>query len=165
MGKTSFNLIVLMAISQLVACGSGGGVNERLPRTPVPFVSDISINEVMVAQIDHAAHFIWEAANPDNSIFEVQWQEVEHHAIQLIASGSTMTMGGSGVNDAMWVVQPGWRRFVSEMNTASNQALNAARDRNLNALASAGDNLVESCEGCHQQYKPSIPTEGLLHPH
>lgn len=165
MGKTSVNLIMLVAISQLVACGNGGRVNESSPRARVPFVSDISINEVMVAQIDHAAHFIWQAADPENNVFEVQWQEVEHHAIQLIASGSVMTMGGAGVNDAMWVTQSGWRSFVSEMNTASIQALNAARDRNLTALAGAGDNLVESCEGCHQQYKPSIPTEGLLHPH
>lgn len=165
MGKKIFSLTLVIVVSLLVACGSGGRVNEKSPRATVPFVADISINEVMVAQIDHAAHFIWEAADPKNNVFEVQWQEVEHHAIQLIASGSAMTMGGAGVNDAMWVTQSGWREFVSQMNGASVQALNAARNRNLTALASAGDNLVESCEGCHQQYKPSIPTEGLLHPH
>lgn len=165
MRKISSGLTMLIVVSLLAACGSGEGVSERLPRTPVAFVAQISINEVMVAQIDHASHFIWEAANPKNTALDVQWQEVEHRAIALIASGSAMTMGGTGVNDAMWVTQSGWRDFVRQMNAASVQALNAARDRNLIALGSAGDNLVESCEGCHQQYKPSIPTEGLMHSH
>lgn len=164
MGRKSFSLIGLFAISLLVSCGSGG-VKERMPRTSIPFVADISINEVMVAQIDHAAHFIWDAADPANEVSDVEWEEVEHHAIQLIASQSMMTMGGSGVNDSMWVVQSGWRAYVDQMDAASLHALNAARSQNQVALRSAGDELVASCEGCHRQFKPSIPTEGLLHRH
>ena len=151
---------MLIVVSLLAACGSGEGVSERLPRSPVAFATQISINEVMVAQIDDVSYFIREAANPE---IEVRWQEVEHRAVALIASGSAMTMGGAGVNDAMWVTQPGWRDFVGKMNAALVQALNAVRDRNLIALGSAGDNLVESCESCHPQYKssiPSMPTEG-----
>jgi cytochrome c556 len=151
---------MLIVVSLLAACGSGEGVSERLPRSPVAFAAQISINEVMVAQIDDASYFIREAANPE---IEVRWQEVEHRAVALIASGSAMTMGGAGVNDAMWVTQPGWRDFVGKMNAASVQALNAARDGNLIALGSAGDNLVGACESCHPQYKssiPSVPTEG-----
>lgn len=145
----------------LVACGSSSGGNER----QVPYVSDISINELMIAQIDHASHYIWNAGNPDNATEAIDWQEAEHHALQLLSSRSAMTMGGTGVNDAMWVAQSDWRAFVDEMNEASLQALNAARARDLTGLGRAGDKLVESCEGCHQQFKPSIPTEGLLHPH
>lgn len=88
-----------------------------------------------------------------------------HHAIHLIASRSAMTIGGSGVNDAMWVAQSGWQSFVDQMNAASVQALNAARDENLTALGSAGDKSVESCEGCHRQYKLSTPAEGMMHSH
>jgi cytochrome c556 len=95
----------------------------------------------------------------------VPWQEVEHHAIALIARGSAMTVGGTGVNDAMWVTPFGWQELFRQMNAALVQALNAVRDRNLIALGSAGDNLVESCEGCHQQYKLSVPVEGLMHSH
>ncbi len=151
---------MLIVVSLLAACGSGEGVSERLPRSPVAFATQISINEVMVAQIDDVSYFIREAANPE---IEVRWQEVEHRAVALIASGSAMTMGGAGVNDAMWVTQPGWRDFVGKMNAALVQALNAVRDRNLIALGSAEDNLVGACESCHPQYKssiPSMPTEG-----
>jgi hypothetical protein len=38
--------------------------------------------------------------------------------------------------------------------------------KNQMALRSAGDALVEVCEGCHKQFKPDVPTEGILHvPH
>ena len=81
MRKKSFGLTTVIAVSLLAACGSGEGVVERRPKTPVPFVAQISINEVMIAQIDKAAHFIWEAVNPENTVLKVRWQEVEHHAI------------------------------------------------------------------------------------
>lgn len=153
------SLVSLMII--LASCGSSSVVNER----QVPYVTDISINELMIAQIDHAAHYIWNAANPDNAPGAVDWQETEHHALQLLSSRSAMTMGGTGDNDAMWVVQSDWRAYVDQMNEASLQALRAARTKDLARLGQAGDSLVESCESCHKQFKPSIPTEGLLHPH
>ena len=160
--------VVSLAISCIVALMSCGVATESgQPQTQVyvPFTPDVSINEVMVAQIDHAAHFIWDAANPENSVADVDWTEVEHHAIQLLSSRSAVTMGGAGVNDGMWVAQRSWRAYVDQMNNASIAALSAAKARNLVDLALAGDQLIESCEGCHRQYKPSIPTEGLMHPH
>ena len=119
----------------------------------------------MVAQIDHAAHFIWDATNPENAMQDLDWQEVEHHAVQLISSRAAMTMGGTGVNDAMWIAQVSWRDYVNLMNDAGLLALNSARAQDRQGLSRASDMLVESCESCHQQFKPSIPTEGFTHPH
>jgi|TARA_B100000315_G_scaffold150334_1_gene139034 hypothetical protein len=135
------------------------------PRVNIPFTPEISINEVMVAQIDHAAHFIWDAVNPDNPAAEIDWLELEHHAIQLISSRAAITMGGTGVNDAMWIAQVSWREYVNQMNDASLMALDSARSRDRVGLSSASDRQVESCESCHLQFKPSIPTEGFSHPH
>ena len=42
-------------------------------------------------------------------------------------------------------------------------ALAAARSRNLPALIEANGKLVETCEGCHKQFKPELPTEGIGH--
>lgn len=156
-----------MAMALLSACGSpqDGAIGSSSARVNIPFTPDISINEVMVAQIDHASHFIWDAANPDNVASAIDWQEVEHHAIQLISSRSAMSMGGTGVNDAMWIAQSSWREYVNGMNSASLLALESARTQDVAKLARAGDMLIETCESCHQQYKPSIPTEGFTHPH
>ena len=157
--------IGLMAglIGLLLACSADPEPTRT--RVSVPFTSDISINEIMVAQIDHAAHFIWDAANPDQGATDVDWEEVEHHAIQLISSRAAMTMGGTGVNDAMWVVQRSWRDYVEQMNAAGLLALSSARSADREQLARAGDALIVTCEGCHQQFKPAIPTEGYRKQH
>lgn len=148
----------------LTACGNSiGGADSH--RVNIPFTPEISINEIMVAQIDHAAHFIWDAGNPDADESQIDWEEVSHHAIQLISSRSAMSMGGSGRNDAMWVAQPSWREYVNLMNEAGLLALRSARSQDAQGLARAGDILVDSCESCHRQYKPSLPTEGFLHSH
>ena len=157
----------LIALSGLLLVIAACDSSEEMvaPRVNIPFTPEISINEVMVAQIDHAAHFIWDAANPDNPVAAIEWQEVEHHAIQLISSRAAMTMGGSGVNDAMWIAQVSWREYVNLMNDASVLALNSARSQDVEGLSRAADRLVESCEACHRQFKPDIPTEGFTHPH
>ena len=157
----------LIALSGLLLVVAACDSSEEMvtPRVNIPFTPEISINEVMVAQIDHAAHFIWDAANPDNPAGAIDWLEVEHHAIQLISSRAAMTMGGSGVNDAMWIAQVSWREYVNLMNDASVLALNSARSQDVESLSSAADWLVESCEACHRQFKPDIPTEGFTHPH
>lgn len=162
--------ILLGLVIGLTLFSCSVGVDTRTttaasPRVLIPFTPDVSINEIMVAQIDHAAHAIWNAANPENSANDVDWVEVEHHAIQLLSSRSAMTMGGTGVNDAMWIAQSTWREYTTQMNDASLQILVAAKAQSMRNLEAAGDYLVDTCEGCHRQYKPSIPTEGVMHPH
>ncbi|MDD9890161.1 MAG: hypothetical protein OXU66_13310 [Gammaproteobacteria bacterium] len=51
------------------------------------------------------------------------------------------------------------------MNEAAVLALTSARLRDKTALIVASDDLIETCEGCHTQYKPSVPTEGYSHVH
>lgn len=152
-------LLILTACNQILPGGA------RHDRVSIPFTPDISINEVMVAQIDHASHFIWEAADPDVAASSIDWQEVEHHAIQIMSSRSALSMGGTGVNDAMWITQSSWREYVNDMNEGAMQALASARAHDQRGLARAGNKLVESCESCHRQYKPATPTEGIMHPH
>lgn len=139
--------------------GHGLGIN-------VPFVPDISINEIMVGQVDHAAHEVLSLALADNQRLTIgAWQELEHNAIQLISSTSAITMGGSGANDAMWVAQAGWREYSGQLNAAASSALQAARAQDLPALLGAADALREACDACHRQYKPEIPTEGFYRLH
>ena len=49
-----------------------------------PVAPAISINALMVAQVDHSAHVLWNVEQkgqaPKN---DADWREVEHHAIQM----------------------------------------------------------------------------------
>jgi hypothetical protein len=44
-------------------------------------------------------------------------------------------------------------------------SVKAIREKNINALNLAGDQLVVVCEDCHKEFKPEIPSEGKVHPH
>jgi cytochrome c556 len=63
----------------------------------------------------------------------------------------------------MWVAEDGWRTNAQLMSEAGRSAFAAARDRNLPALVEANGKLVATCEGCHKQFKPELPSEGIAH--
>lgn len=120
------------------------------------FQSPVSINEIMVLLIDHNSHAIWDVASdaPDNSD---DWHLLEHSALALAASGNLTNMGGTGPNDDAWVAEAEWQAYSQAMANAGMAALEAVRARNVEALLSAGDDLLNSCLGCHRQYKPELP--------
>ena len=66
------------------------------PAAPTTAKLNVSINEVMVALIDHAGHNLWdveqEGRNPKN---DADWQVVQEHAVQIAAAGPAITVGGA----------------------------------------------------------------------
>jgi hypothetical protein len=35
----------------------------------------------------------------------------------------------------------------------------------MEALVAANGQLVDACEGCHKEFKPQLPSEGIVHAH
>lgn len=124
-----------------------------------------SINALMVALVDHSAHEVWEAGSA-TTLTGRDWQTAEQHAIQLIASGTLISLGGTGIADAGWVTAPAWQEWSQAMTDGALAARAAIQKVDQDALNDAGRTLVDACEGCHRAFKPDIPTEGLTHiPH
>ena len=134
------------------------------PPAPVAPESPVSINAEMVALVDHAGHELWEVekAGPKAN---VDWANVEHHAVQIAAAGALVKSAGSGVNDREWVRSPGWQKWAQAMSDAGMAARKAAQDKNRDALVAANGQLVDACEGCHKEFKPDLPSEGITHVH
>lgn len=126
-----------------------------------PLALAVPLNAVMVAQIDFAADGIWRPAASDLPLNNDQWLLAEQDAINLIASTSLITMPGAGANDAQWVNDPDWRRWASEMRTVALEAKAAVDAKDQERLALVGDRLVELCQGCHQKFKPGLPSMGI----
>jgi hypothetical protein len=125
-----------------------------------------SLNAVMVGLVDHAAHHIWDLGREGMApTSNLEWEEVQHHSIQLIAAGSYITLGGTGRMDATWVAEPRWAGWAQAVSDAGVLALDAANQRDLDGVLAAGDSLIVACEGCHQEFKLALPTEGIEHPH
>ena len=85
--------------------------------------------------------------------------------MQIAAAGPAITVGGTGPSDAGWVKSPSWHTYAQRMSDAGVAARNAAKSKNFKALVTANSQLVESCENCHKEFKPDMPTEGIVHTH
>ena len=130
-----------------------GPASAATPALPV------SLNTVMVALINHAADPIWVAAwrSPES---DADWRELERMAVQLEVGGALLKMPGIGPNDLEWATNPEWQQWASALQQAGAQAAVAVRDRDIDAIGGAGDRIVETCEGCHVEFKPDLPTGG-----
>ena len=120
----------------------------------------------MVGVVDHAAHELWNVEKEGQAPKTDQdWEEVEHHAMQLAAAGTLITLGGTGQADAGWAQKPDWNMHARKLTDTAMRALNAAHNKDLEALKKVNGDLVDVCEGCHKEFKPELPSEGIIHPH
>jgi hypothetical protein len=134
------------------------------PPAAAPMTLNTSYNELMVAWIDNASHVLWDVEKPGfEPKDEADWVELEDHAIQLAAAGTLIQLQGMGPTDATWVNQEGWKTNARLLSEAGKTALEAAKARNLPALVEANGKLVLSCLGCHKEFKPELPSEGIMH--
>ena len=124
-----------------------------------------SINAMMVAMVDWSAHELWETAYAD-SIDDRNWLTVKQYAIELLASGTLVSLGGNGRVDRAWVSDDAWQAWTASMIEESMEAIRAIDAKDQDRLRASGERLIEICEGCHADFKPNLPTEGILHvPH
>jgi hypothetical protein len=120
----------------------------------------------MVTVVDDVAHSIWNASNKGAPLTGREWQVVNEHSYQLQAAATLVSLGGTGQADRGWVVSPAWQEWAGKLRDAGVTLKRAVDAKDQTALRGAGDALVDVCEGCHKQFKPSLPTEGILHvPH
>lgn len=119
----------------------------------------VSLNEVMVAMVNHAADPIWEADwRPPET--EAGWRALERYAYQLEIAGTLLTVPGTGPADRYWVSHPQWLYYSGKLSETGARARAAITDRDNGAIRAVGNELVEICEGCHIALKPDEPTGG-----
>jgi hypothetical protein len=129
-------------------------------------VSPVSINAEMVWLVDHASHQLWNVEQPERAPkTAADWENLVEHATQIAAAGVLMRLPGTGPSDRTFVQHPDWQKYSVAISTAGMAALKAAEAKNQEALVTANGQLVEACEGCHTQFKPALPTEGITHRH
>jgi hypothetical protein len=120
----------------------------------------------MVSIVDHAGHQLWNAEREGGAPkTKADWETLAEHATQLAAAGALIRVAGPGVQDMTWVATPSWQKWSQAMSDAALAALKATEGENVQALVAANGQLVQSCEGCHKEFKPSLPSEGIVHGH
>ncbi len=149
-----------IAFAMTVGLVAAVAAQDSTHHSPIPMQT--SINEMMVMGVDYAAHWIWDAQEVPPKT-EEDWFRIRVHATQLVVLGSAMTVGGKGAADNGWVRSPKWAEYAQEMVDSAEASLKAVERRNVKALNASGSRLVTACEGCHREFKPDLPSEGVLH--
>lgn len=83
---------------------------------------------------------------------ETDWQAVENDAIQLIATSSTISIGGSGAADKKLAKKAQWTDNVRTMTKSRLVIFDAARERDDYATLDTGNLLVKPCGACHSAF-------------
>jgi hypothetical protein len=151
-------MFLLIALSTLLAQKAGAAEGETM-KVDMP----VSINALMVTMVDHAAHHIWDYGAMERDIRDEEWTIIEYYAIQLAAAGPTLTLGGTGELDKLWTQSPLWTDHARDMSSVAQQAIIAAQDHDKAMLQRVGNDLTDTCEGCHRLFKADLPTEGIDH--
>jgi hypothetical protein len=157
----------------LVGCGSGSQPPAQpaqsgpaVTYTPPPSGPPVSINAQMVSVVDHAGHGLWDVEREGRAPkTQEDWELVAEHAIQMAAAGTLITLPGTGPNDLTMTQQADWKKWARAMSDAGMAAFKATQSKDMKALVEANSQLVETCESCHKQYKPALPSEGIAHQH
>lgn len=158
---------LLTCLITLTGCGQPAEppADTSAGNTPAPaaepFRLPVSLNEVMVALVNHSADPIWLAAwrNPET---DKDWRNLERMAYQLQVAGALLVIPGNGPRDEEWTSDSRWTAWANQLESAGDRAVKAVAARDINRIASSGDQIVEVCEGCHIAFKPDLPTSGMF---
>ena len=169
----ALTLMIGACASLAVGCGSGNQpatqsappAQTAVTSTP-PSGPPVSINAEMVSIVDHAGHALWEVEKDGRAPKTAEdWEMVAEHAVQIAAAGTLITLPGTGPTDLTLTAQPDWKKWARALSDAGMAAYKASEQKDFKALVAANAQLVDTCEGCHKQYKPALPSEGITHQH
>jgi hypothetical protein len=154
-----FGVLILLVLLSTSLASKVSAAEPDVVKVEMP----VSINAVMVTLVDHAAHHIWDYGAIERDIRDEEWTIVEYYAIQLAAAGPAITLGGTGELDNLWTQSPLWSDHARDMSSVAAQAIIAAQDHDKAMLQRVGNDLTDTCEGCHRLFKADLPTEGIDH--
>jgi hypothetical protein len=158
--KNLFNHGLAMAAAFVAGCSPPPTV---APADPPPYVTTLSMKQMMEWVVDPAADAIWESVAivitekgeklkaPET---DLEWAVVRNGAASLIES-SNLLMTPIRVRDgAQWVLA------AKRMAAAAAVVLAATEKKDVQALFDAGALVYNACSACHVRYRPGeVPPE------
>jgi hypothetical protein len=173
--------LVAITFLGLAACNSQTAQQEA-PKAETPFRLTATIQELMDAEVDASADFLWASVGfvaTDKGIedkspkTDAEWTTVRHHALILAEASNLLIMDGrivareglsldeeekGGIEDPKEIQQAiamnraAFVGFAGRLHDVSLQMLDAIDKRDLDAMGKAGEDLDAACEACHRTF-------------
>jgi hypothetical protein len=132
-------------VSAAAAVAKGGA-----PIRPVA-----SVKQLMAGVIDPAADTVWESVGTIISAAGIEerrprtdkeWEAVRNAALHLTEGGNLLMLGDRAKDHDAW-----WRMSRALVDAGA-VALQAAEEKNVQALFDAGEGITAACDSCHGVY-------------
>ncbi len=120
---------------------------ETPPQAPngrlQPIASVAQLHEAIITPASDTLFNFGTNGAPD----EAAWTAVRNGAIVLAESGNLLMMAGRARDAGEWM------DFSQKLAQGGAAAIKAAEARDMNALSTASDRIVQVCMACHQPYR------------
>lgn len=140
--------IVLASTIFMWACAGAPQSEQQPAAPPQPSFQPVgTVMQIMEAVIIPSADVVWNvpAEEPAN---DEEWAIVRNNALALAEAGNLLMIEGRAKD------QDAWMRAAQALVDAGTTAFHAAEQQDVDAIIVAGNEIYNSCEGCHLQYPP-----------
>ena len=105
------------------------------------------LQDVMDAMVEVNAEILWNVAIEEKAPKNIDdWEALDHAAVTLIETGKFLKVSNLAKEN------PDWPKDADTFISTVEAARAAVKQRNLEGLLKAGDNINEACTGCHNKY-------------
>jgi hypothetical protein len=136
---------------------AGARASRLAPAVEAPITTPVAtVKQIMKGIVTPAAMKVFESVSTTVSIRGVEekfprddaeWEEVGNAAAALIESGNLLLMGSRAIDKEDWV------KMSQAMIEAGKVTLKATEARSADGVLAAGEQLNQSCDGCHRKYQ------------
>jgi cytochrome c556 len=105
------------------------------------------LQDVMDAMVEVNAEALWNVAIEEQAPKTGEdWEKLDHAAITLIETGKFLKVSDLAKDN------PDWPQDADRFIAQAQAARNAVKEKNLEQLLEAGNEINEACTGCHNKY-------------
>jgi hypothetical protein len=126
-----------------------------------PLRLPVSMLDVMRASVEIPADGLW-AAESAAKLSDQDWLLADQDAADLAAATALMSLPGTGKNDQKWIANADWHMWTLDVQKTALAIRQAVKAKNQMMLASGADHLADTCQTCHDKYRPETPSDGII---
>ncbi len=114
----------------------------------------VDFKTFMTSTVGPAVQPLWDNGYKDN-LTDTDWRDMQQGVARLQASMAAITSGGTVAAEQARAKTPMWQDWTKKMGEQVAAAKAAVDKKDQMGVATAGDNLVEICGGCHADFDPA----------